>query len=433
MTQFAPTAPQISWCKFATIKQDLEPDEVIKALADLSNSLPTLARLELLCLSSNDKRFLGSLLYLISTPESQQILLEWADESRHAAGLARLGQACWNEQEALFALRPVEEDQRVATAFLGKLESHYLAAMAASRRALPTDATAAWIQRLRIYIVIRAIDAMEAGVPRERHLADICRTVRNACETTDHPNWSVLKAIGGGSLGFQGFIAEATVHCRSARNSSDKKSGKSFFEQLLHVLEDQGWTALPTEMAATDVQSLAPYPISTNWRAPYLDAFKTNPSSIFQAFTNAAGDGTNVTGKHRTNPKHTQAKHIHQGHGLRLEHLERSLFLPHSWHQLSKAEESALLGRISESLTSPDLAIRFGASSTFIALLCSQSMHDVAVLGVKPGESDRWHLDLENNQLVRTPPRFGRRWQHKTQKLDATSWLHPLALGAQNI
>ncbi len=417
-----------SWSNFETTTQELAPEEVVEVLAGLAHCRPTLSRLRRLTLASYDTRFLGALLYLVSTPEAQEILSDWAPENRHAAGLARLGRTCWGEQQAVAALRPFKEDRRVATEFGKKVELQYLAAMAASRRALPSDQTSAWIQRLRLYILARAMDALEAGAVREGHLLQICRTIRSACETTGHQSWQVLEAVAGSSSGFQGFVAEASVRCRAALQDRNNNTGRTFYQQLLYVLEDKGWKALPGDNPVPDASPLEPYASSTYANAlAGLNAFRQSTSNSFQNFHSPLQGGNFVAGRHRTSQKHSPKNQVRHGNGLRLEHIERSLFLPHSWLQLSKLEESTLLEQTREFLTSPDLANQFGASCTLIALLCSQSMHDVATLSLDPAGAEHWCLDLANNQLVRKAPRFGRRWRHEKAATDATAWLHRLA------
>lgn len=428
VTHFTPASETVNWSKFETIKQHLDPVEAVEALADLSKSRPTLARLQHLCFCSGDTRFIGALLYLISTPEAKDILVDWEPESRNAAGLARLGRALWGEQEAISSLRPFKEDRRVKVEFGKKVESHYLAAMAAARRALPSDRTSAWIQRLRLYIVLRAMDALEVNVARERHLLDICRTIRNACEITGHPNWDLLEMVAGDAAGYQGFVAEATIHCRSAVLKNRGKPGKAFFESLLSVLEDRDWTPLPVEQTSLEPTELEPNNSNGDLNALIdLSAFVNAPSIAFTVFHTALEDDNAILAKHRTGAGHSPQKQVHHGQGLRLEHIERGLFLPHSWHQLSAAEESGLEGRISELLKSADLVNRFGASSTLIAWLCSHSMHDVCALALSPIASENWSLDLKKEQLVRLAPRFARRWRQENAAPDAKNWLHPLA------
>lgn len=427
MAQTVSARHPITWSSFEKTKLRLDPSETVQALAELSGSTAALSRLQHLCLASDNPKFLGALLHLVSTPEAQGILADWAPENRHAAGLARLGRTLWGEQQAVADLRPFKEDRRVEDEFRGKLDSQYLAAMAAARRALPAGKTTSWLQKLRIYIVLRAIDALETNVVRERHLFDICRTVRIACESTDHPNWELFVALTGEALGFQGFVAEATVNCRSAAQKHRDRSGRAFFESLLSVLEDRGWAALPGSQATTHSHPLEPYPTNGSWNAlANLSAFTDQASNTFKTFQGTHDDDNAIVAKHRTSQKRSAHQHSEHGQGLRLEHTERSLFLPHSWHQLSDVESLQLQSRITELLTSAELRNRFGAASTLIALLCSQSMHDVSVMQLSATPSDNWSLDLANRQLVRLAPRFARRWRLENAGPHASSWLHPL-------
>ncbi|MDO8776006.1 MAG: site-specific integrase [Burkholderiaceae bacterium] len=300
--------------------------------------------------------------------------------------------------------------------------------MAASRRALPTDATSAWIQRLRLYILTRALDALDELIARERHLAIVCGVLRRACETTGAAEHGWIANLVGDATGYFEFQAETTMKCRVALGQSVVQTGHAFFQALLSVLEGRKWIPAPGKHPTAVSAPPTPYaraPGSQDWRA-LLASFDTQPPGKAVNFGDVGGNSISIATQ-ETNADDSQAKRMRLGDGLRLEGVEQSLFLRHSWHQLTAIEENCLLERIKALLQADSLDDRFGAAVTFLAVLSSQSMHDVGKMSLVPAPNSDWRLDLKSARLMRDPPRFARRWRSKTADMDASPWLHPLS------
>lgn len=308
------------------------------------------------------------------------------------------------------------------------MDEQYLASMAASRRALPADETATWIQRLRIYLLIRAQDALEDSVAREHHLLVVSRTVRTVCESTGHPQHLWLQCLVGPARGYFEFQADTTIKCRAALEESDASAGHTFYQALLAILESRPWIALPIKGGNLNTDPLEPYRYDQSAKTwlNLLASLDEQPSGTEANFGEIDGNDIGFATQ-RTNKEDSHPKRKYLGDGLRLEGVERSLFLRHSWHQLTAIEENLLLQRAEMLLKEAPLEDRFGAAVTLIAVLTSQTMHDVSKLSLAPQPTSDWHLDIQGSRLVREPPRFARRWRSDAKACETHAWVHPLA------
>ncbi|HEY5580606.1 MAG TPA: hypothetical protein VIK56_05500, partial [Rhodoferax sp.] len=421
--------PPESHADFATIALDSDPVSQLRSLAQTASAGALLQRLERLCNSSPDPKFIGSIVPFIASEECAGILSEWSLDIRHATELDRLARACWIKPALMNALQPFGAAQLVKVRFHQKLDEQYLAAMAAARRTLPADETAAWIQRLRIYVLIRSLDALEASIPREQHLSSVCRTLRTVCESTGHPQHAWIKRLVGSARGYFEFQAETTIKCREALSKNDAPGGQTFYQALLAILESRPWIALPSKGIAPLTEPLEPYIYGQNANTwlDLLPSLNDQPSGTEFSFTDIGGGSLIGFATQKTNKEDSHAKRQDAGNGLRLESLERSLFLRHSWHQLTAIEEASLLQRVEMLLKEASLEDRFGAAVTLIAVLTSQTMHDVSKLSLTSKPTSNWHLDLQGGRLVRESPRFARRWRAQAMASEIQDWVHPLA------
>lgn len=424
----APQFPPASRADFATMTVDFDPISQLRTLARAASAGASLQRLDRLCISSPDPRFIGAIVSFISSRECAGILSEWSQDIPHAAGLDRLARACWLHPALINALQPFGPDQLVKVRFRKKVDEQYLASMAASRRTLPADETAAWIQRLRIYILIRSLDALDSSVTREQHLLVVSRTLRTVAENTGHPQHDWTQRLVGYARGYFEFQAETTIKCRAALLVSDASAGHTFYQALLAILESRPWIALPAKGAVPVTDPLEPYIYEQSDRTwlSLLASLDEQPSGKEANFGDIDGDGTGFATQ-RTSKEDSHAKRKYRGDGLRLEDVENSLFLRHSWHQLTAIEEALLLQRVEMLLKEATLEDRFGAAVTLIAVLTSQTMHDVSKLSLTSQPTVDWHLDLQGGRLVRQSPRFARRWRSQATASETQNWVHPLA------
>ena len=414
--------------EFATVGLASDPISQLRGIAHEASASATLQRLDRLCHSSHKTRFIGAIISIIAIRERSEIFYQWSLDTPHAVGLDRLARACWLHPLLINALKPFGADQLVRKIFFKNLGAQYLASMAAARRTLPGDETAAWIELLRCYILVRAFDALDATIASEHHLLVVCRTLISVCEETHHPQHAWLKRLVGSARGYFEFQAQTTMKCRRAVSDSDASNGHEFFKALLAVLESRPWIALPNKGQVAAKDPLEPYTYGQSAKTwlDLLHSLDSQPSNTRVNFGDLDDDGTGIA-RQRTNEADSQSKRKHLGEGLRLEGVENSLFLRHSWHQLTGVEENLLLHRIKALLLEPTLEDRFGAAVTLIAVLTSQTMHDVSKLSLASTPTSDWRLDLKAGRILREPPRFARRWRSQTAATGAQAWIAPLA------
>lgn len=397
----------------------------LQSLAKQHNVEPTLARLTALCCNSSDTRFLFSIISFLAERESIHTLAGWSTDNIHCRGLHDFAQTCWQEGELIRQARPFGPDQRVEKMFHQALEEQYLASMLASRRALPSDMVSTWLQVLRLYILVRALDALDDGAIRERHLQLVCVTVRYVCENAGHDRHPWIKTLIGSSTGFFEFENETVLHCHAARAHAVDTAEKSFFKALAVVLEHKPWAPLPVKVSANWQPVLQRYPhFNSGGPQPFHASMEAQPTTKW--LVPAGGNLTQVVTQ-PTGSADSHCKRKFQGEGLRLETLERNLFLPHSWHHITDDEAVIVMARIEHLLKASDRLDKFGASVTLLALLTGQSINDVSKMRFGSSSGSDWRINFETKSIHRLAPRFTKRWRSPPAGEATASWVSPLS------
>ncbi|TXT35125.1 MAG: putative phage integrase [Comamonadaceae bacterium] len=387
----------------------------------------TLSRIMALCCDSTDTRFPFSVITFISSRESIGILSNWSTDNIHCSGLHRLAQICWNNADLGAQIRPFGPDQRVEKMFRMDMEEQYLASMTACRRALPADEVASWLQVLRLYVLVRALDALESSVTREAHLHDVCRTLRYVSETTGHERRAWIDKLAGSSTSFFGFESETLMRCRSALADTAEPSARSFFNSLISILEHRPWSKLPVKSTVHGAGSFDPYS---------KFHFTFNHFSHAQIGQEPGLEGAEErdrlsAGKtvQETDPAESDSKRRFNGEKLRLEMLEKYLFLPHSWHHISSDEEVFVFARLKELLNANKKVDRFGAAVAFLALLTGQSINDTSKIRFGTESGIDWRLNIAGKSIHKLAPRFSKRWNAPPSTNDHEQWVMPLSEG----
>ena len=408
---------------------------------------PTLQRLRRLCLDDPDPKFLSDLLMFIGTRESAEIHADWASESDHGAGLERLARTVWATPTLLEAIDPRRTARRVEDRYVPReLRLQYPAALAAARRPLQSDMTARWIQRLRHYLLIRQLDALEANAPREKHIYDVSVTVRDVCQMTSHPRLAWLEPLVGLATSLIEFEADTIIRARQARRAAQDsinaeasgpeaaaeaaklaKAQVRFYDALLAILEHKPWDPMPVTLPASMGTQLPPYLSAPGWGdlAEFIDKLRREPASQPTQFGDPEHGGLTLVPQ-LTSKRHSQKTKQRLGTKVRLEHLAETLCLPVQWTATTSGEDAALQRRVEELLESGPLVDRFGAACVLIARLAGQSMHDVVTVPFVADQTHAWHLDIHSGQLQRRAPRFERRWRREGLDAEALGWLKPM-------
>lgn len=409
----------------------LPPLVRLETLAFQVNASPIFRKLSALSLTPSLRQFIGSLVHFIGSRERTGILSQWAEESTIAADLDHFGRAAWADTELLLELHSFGEEGLVSKEFRTYLKSHYLAAMTAARRPLPDDKISAWIERLRLFLLIRAVEAADAGILRESHLLNVCGEIRQICELTNHPKRGWIAPIVHPVEGFLDFVDETRYRCQKTLNSpsTTDKSARAFLLDLLHLL-DKNWTALRDETPPGSGHDKTPLIVnssSDDARSASFVALADLPTdTVFflaqgtdesQSFARADVD--------TATPPPAQRR---QGTGVLLQTLEETQYLRHSWHRLSQHEESAFAQQTCKLLQDSSFQNRLGAALISLAMLTSNSASSVGSLPVDSDLQEDWALDLLHGQLRRMPPRFARRWRAAAEHAAPVSaWIRRLA------
>lgn len=323
---------------------------------------PTLQRLKRLCLDDPDPKFLCDLLMFVGTRESTEIHADWASESDHGAGLERLARAVWGNPTLLEAIDPRRTALRVEERYSPKeLRLQYPAAFAAARRPLQSEVTSRWIQRLRHYLMIRQLDALEANAPREKHIYDVAVTVRDVCQMTSHPRLAWLEPLVGLATSLIEFEADTIIRARQARRAAQDsisaqasspeaaeaaKAAKAqvrFYDALLAILEHKPWDPMPVALPPSNGRHLPPYPSAPGWGdlAGFIDTLRREPTSQPTQIGDPDHGGLTLVPQ-QTSKRHSQKTKQRLGTKVRLEHLAETLCLPVQWTATTSGEDGRL-------------------------------------------------------------------------------------------
>lgn len=393
----------------------------LRQLAADNGNLPLLQRLLTLSRSETDARFVGAIVSFVASAEVLSILQAWAPENRHAKELDSFGRLLWSEQSLIDELRPFSPAKVAGRELSNFRTRRYLPVLLAARRPLPSNELSGWIQRLRVFLLIRAIDALESGFALEANLLIVSRFLLPVCDQTNHPGRQLLEPLLSLHESLSDFAAEALLTCQQPEV---RKKGRRVIRALTNVLLGERWS-WPANVADREVEihALTEYarPQPTGLFVEWPPAMPAEPP--LAPIDLGGGIGAVVDADAEVSPG---LRRVH-GEQLRLRHVEHSLFLRHTWHHLRADEERAVFGRIYELLREDGpLEDRVGAAITLAAVLTSHSMTEVESLRVKAQAHGGWTLNVKAGRLERGPPRMARRWKADEAALRG-GWVRDLA------
>lgn len=393
----------------------------LRQLAADNGNLPLLQRLLTLSRSETDARFVGAIASFVASAEVLSILQAWAPENRHAKELDSFGRLLWSQQSLIDELRPFSPAKVAGRELSNFRTRRYLPVLLAARRPLPSNELSGWIQRLRVFLLIRAIDALESGFALEANLLIVCRFLLPICDQTNHPGRQFLEPLLSLHESLSDFAAEALLTCQQPEV---RKTGRRVIRALTNVLLGERWS-WPANVADREVENHA---LTEYARPQPTDLFVEWPPAMpgeppLAPVDLGGGIGAVVDADSEVSPG---LRRVHGEH-LRLRHVEHSLFLRHTWHHLRADEERAVFGRIGELLHEDGpLEDRVGAAITLAAVLTSHSMTEVESLRVEAQAHGGWTLSVKAGRLERGPPRMARRWKADEAALGG-GWVRGLA------
>lgn len=170
---------------------------------------------------------------------------EWAADHPAAADLESLGRVAWADSELLRALRPVGDEHLARRQLHGYTSTRYLATLAATLRAYslhPQDVPV--VERLRLLLLFRALEAAAHGNPSEAKLAVVCKTVRLVSDDAGHDDWRLIRQIAHLTSGFVDFSSETHFQVQKAREAAAPGSAERNFHLRLEAILDRQFKAL---------------------------------------------------------------------------------------------------------------------------------------------------------------------------------------------
>ena len=404
----------------------------LSSVACQAGAQDILKRLRAVGLPTDTKDFLDVLVSFLANRERLGILSEWAAESTIAAALESLGRATWADAPLLGDLRPLGYEHTVRSQLHGHTTSHYLVAMTAARRAVSLDPEhEPLVERLRLLLLIRALEASAQGVPREANLAEACLTVRQVADDSAEPKWTWIAQIAHPASGFFDLVSETRFQLAKAKgaNSSPAKA-MPFYDRLNDVLEgklralDAAGKVSPAG-SLTKVQVLVPaWP---NALTPStFDTILEGEAIARDLHLEDDIDESQTYASGRVDTTRSAPAQRDQGTGIVLQSLEDSQYLRHSWHRLSQFEEGEFQKRLLALIQIDQAAVdRLGSALSVVAMLTSTPLSALESMPIRAGLGDDWSLSLDEGALRRRPSRFPRRWTASAAK--AVRWVRPLA------
>lgn len=378
-----------------------------------------------LTLDHTHPQLFGGLLRFLGQSESSATLAAWAISNSVAAQLSRLADALAID----FPRIPIPDDSRqVHVEFHGQMTKNYLAAQFAARR--PPGLTEAELQkiaRLRVWILVKAVEFRRAGTRADENLRLICRQLRRAIDGAGDPK--LLRRLIDNTVAdddWAGF--QLSLETRTA-----PRADKELRAALSAVLQDRRTPVKDVLIQAHgwDLAGLEEVAIATVAPQPELPHDPDDRSFVLPP----AGNEDEVTVFEVAVFKDaTPAEAVSSSRAIALQSQQSQQYLCLAWDRARPDELAALKAEIDKAIRSDDPRSRLLAGITAIAVTCRRSMQTVETIGIAPvvNASDDWQIDLGTGLLHRKPPRRRGGWKpDDTSKTWVNEPLDALTLGVR--
>jgi len=387
----------------------------VEELASARCVTQTWRAIQRLCLYSPDTTVLGAILRFLSQREAIETFEDWADESTLAPGMAALGRTLWSKAELQRAMIPYSDASTTKRIFGKEIKVQYPAALCATRRPLCEPDLAAWLHKLRCYLLLRSLDAESAGVAREHRLYRVSLTVRQAIDSVGDPALEWLAGLSHQALGLADFevvtlrLVEAAIQDPKAPESAVRAS---FLKALKSLLQDEPWVPMEVvgwspDTSATNFGRDAPQPSGHGSLSP--NPPRQSPPKQRQ----------------RIGKRKTLTRARLEGESLRLQSAQASLHFAPDWDTCTQEEVAGLLRCLNGLLLSSCVQDHFGAACCLIAVVTSQSAHGVRSVPFQACSDHAWHINAAKGVMRRRAPRRQKRWR-ATPTVIQQGWAVPL-------
>lgn len=407
------------------------PTEQFLELARRADSLRLAQRLVQTSAAGDAHDRLSPLLHLIGSADSVRTLDAWAAADARLAPWTSLSANLWHADELMAQFPKVYDANVVAEDFHGEMSHRYLAAMAASR--LPSGSTnlLTWLRTVKLWLLMRAVDAAEAGYIFEPSIRGACDEVRLGCEIDKSPRIPWLNAMVGDPsppalIEFESHLLATANRLRTSCTLTEAGQRK-LVTAFARVVEGKWRQDKLARAQPLWHGELACWPTRRTPDPATDGAPPTNDTDgDDQGEDDDDGDARGSAG---VDPNSTPAEQSAKASGVLLVNQAEGHMLPWDWHSLILDERFALVDLV-ESMVQPTKPFveRLGGALMAIALLTSSSARRTPRIKAGRTSTIDWKVDVARGLLHRQAARRDKRWKahQSASHAQISKWVRPL-------
>lgn len=370
----------------------------------------------------------GSVLASLSSPTAHALLDEWAQESLAADILFHLSRALHRDPAPLLSYRPLPVEKRAGDQLRGHLQEMYLLALLVARLPpVPRDQQV-WFEKLRLWILVHAIERAAGGVMIDKSLRILASKLRLAHDGDDQ--WLELfrqmetgyRGVEGTGLGLigrcqrllarsltgatplsaaQGDLLNATMQV--AKHAHQDVSSGNHLPKLLSTGRSWG---IPPEHVGRPSEVRGPDDQWVGHVLPFGDE--------------DAGDLLEV----EVDPDQPEARQQLSANTVLLASVEQQQFLPWSWQNVTPQEHDQLHRWVMTALNSPRPEDQAIAASVWVAVATGRSLRRALAIELAEDMGEEWRYSPRRAALHRRPPRRQPGWRPGSAAIE---WIRPPA------
>ncbi|MCL4680249.1 MAG: hypothetical protein KJZ92_03160 [Rhodocyclaceae bacterium] len=396
----------------------------LPAVCDFSDLAPDiLAALDevLICALAHERPLaLGSILNLIASPVTLNLLNNWSDYSEEAASLYEMGSAL-AAHPSLKKHQALSQSKAARDHFRGALEKHYLIALLSERVLLPDADPSNWMLQLRLWVLVHALVRVRRSIYLDKNLQTLATSLRMACDRDR------------GWLDFY-FRLKPVRLGRSFAEINSRIGSLAQRDLAFPGLPNKEVLALKAAIAVSSFQDKqiplpesSPLPIFG--RSESIKPLRQQISIEIDGYDGDVLDNPEGTVKLLTQPfqeSATPAQRRLSTDTVIMGTREAVLHLPWRWGCPNPFELDRLGKWINDRLSSlpTDLSAGLAFACVWIGYCTGRTAARVLDMEVSSAPSDEWRLDVKRGLLHRHPPMRKPGW---LPEVNAAGWIIPSA------
>jgi len=363
---------------------------------------------------------LGSVLTLIASPVTLDLLNNWSDYSEEASSLYALGKAL-AAHPSLKKHRALSQSKAARDHFRGDLPRYYLIALLSERMLLPDIDPSNWMLQLRLWVLVHALVRAKRNVYLDKNLQSLATSIRMASDK---------------DRGWQDFYFRLKPAALSGSFSETNNRICTLANRILAFpdLPNKEMLALKAAIAVSAFHDKQ-IPLPASSPLPTYDRPESIKPPSLQLQVDVEDGGVDVL----ENPEGT-AEVLTQTFPANATPAQRRLstdtvimttreavmHLPWRWGCPNPYELDRLEMWINDSLVSFPLDLAAGLAVAFVWTGYSTGRSAARVLDMEVGNtpSDEWRLDVKHGLLHRIPPMRKPGWLPEGE---AAGWVVPSA------